>query len=58
MLLEVRVLAISNHPNVLRYFNSWIEITYDKNKSDNKVNGNQNNICSDDFLISGIEDSA
>ena len=40
MLLEVRVLAISNHPNVLRYFNSWIEITYDKNKTDNKVNGN------------------
>ena len=35
ILREVRTLAKTDHPNVLRYFNSWIELVYSqKNKSD------------------------
>ena len=34
ILREARVLAIAEHPNILRYFNSWFEITYFKNSSD------------------------
>ncbi len=35
ILREVRTLARTDHPHVLRYFNSWIELVYSqKNKSD------------------------
>jgi len=29
--MEVRVLAKCNHANILKYFNSWLEIVYEKN---------------------------
>jgi hypothetical protein len=34
VLREARILAMADHPNVLRYYNSWFEITYFKNSSD------------------------
>jgi len=33
LLREIRVLARTNHPNVLRYYNCWFDIVYEKNSS-------------------------
>jgi serine/threonine protein kinase len=63
LLEEAKVLASVDHPNILRYYNSWLEATTKKKKADLTVTipqkGRQKLNFHDDvpFILEGLEDS-